>query len=1675
MSKTPIYQLGYFVPNLIIGDELDLDQNRFTTIENQLYNVYNIFGNGILDKYDSNGARLPSWLLSQIPNEKTIQISDGKGHVSYKYAETDIAYDLELELPPGSTTGTFIYYFYAVANETTPVDKGVDFIYSLTQIVDLENYIGLGAAELIINSDGTFSINVYNDAEHGRQEISLIASLGSFVKNHVHIGGPNNPSPIDLERHVTGFLSSDNIGEINLNKVTSGTLDPNRLPAIDHNDLLNIGSLTHEQIDALLAALQYPDNNYKISDYGIVNRLQIVLALKKQTGFFNIDGQQLNSVFYVPYTNMSSFVDVINTTATVDTNIHRVYGVTGIPRQSNVIKINSTQDFNTALFYAEDAIPFPVVDNIEVTGVTTVPVAGTINNPHGITGSAATIYVSSYSDSFISSFSTTGVYINRRIDFDPNLNLNSPMALWYDSTTNYLYIADTFNHRIIVTDGDMVNTIAKVGKNLGSGLPGSNSSEFSYPKGVFGLGNTFYVADSGNNRIQRFEWQNSAPVYSKTYYFTEYSDRTIDGLHESLSDPRGVIATYYDNSNFLFVADFGNHRVLCGTEVNNRYQVYDVLAQNSGGYGIASTILITYGPSAGSVGSGASFSFGTSLNETIFSISVTAAGSNHEDTDTYNLYYPGKPNGLIYVSTNGAGGVTTAFVSYGISTDRTIGFSHPQGIAVSSEADKMYLFITDTDNNRLSNFVANVGSGFGVTENLFKYNYSIGTFGSQADSGSLIYFNRPTHIHTMTGFATGFVADNLNNRIHKIYAGGSGFGTNAILGVAATTFGIGDTSLTSGGITLEKPFSYIGLANTSVSGAFPDNWYIGEVITQGTTIQADDIDRYNYTIFSQLPTIDRDTVAVALQTINEEFPSFSLGKIDCYLIFQDDSSEGTETIFNLSSNANRSSIRISNLVTVRLEGSTLTNFNNFFNLSQFTSEIDTEIIGFGFKWSTNSGWANADVLNLGWYLPQFNTTTLYTNHPTVLQYRQANGLQDAVFLFNSNRYSQSGYFVFRFDSGSAGNAEFNYAIFSFSEPLNSGNESEINFYYRVSDTLDQLNSNRNFQEYDYDVNTGIISGSELGINQTARYIDLIFELNSSSDYLAAPVISSISLYYSVYGQNLGVIYDTDVNNAVIIQYPRFKWSQGEEVNILVSPVQNNNTQSYQIGIANSSDVGKYIYLSAENLVLSTSDGEETLVVDVNNSLYLSPYQVFTSSSPGLLNPQHYISNDNDGYFIADTDNDRILEVDENGAVSRAIQGNIRLSRSDRDFVVTGAYYNTELRMIFVLFSQHINLPQNYQAQLSVFVNGNSYLLTDPVYFVLTDMGLYKINSNSKSATFYASVTDDLDTILTENPSSAYFQIQNTSDTPPFEIPTTGRSDGYDLEDDTITYNRYQFGEFSPNGSVGVGTILNYSSNLVFNVVDPTIFALNNDTPSDVLLSYTEENQEPPYSNFYSIPIQVFPVYIDNIFKPIYLDYTDNSVLVATTVGNASIRAYNSSFESQYSVSLTKFSFNEKLGGSVYVLDRTELDLGNILLVAEPTNGITTIVGRVSVYDRNKNIIINHFDYRGFDTVKALPDGEDYLILLHDRQASGLRSKLIKVSPDGRINYSLTNVFTRPVSLDIKENEQYYVTDTTGQIGTIFVREFVDDGGGNLPDDGTAGDGGDGDGGDTNGLGGGDGG
>ena len=294
MGNTPIYGFGYIEPNQDLSENIDLDELRFKAIENQMYNLYQIFKNGIIEE----DPLVPSWRIQTYSNEfklTKITITSGKGFVSYKAGNTTSSKDLTLPTIP-TTVGISKVYVYAYENANTAVNGDVDFVASLTEINDSVNYIPLGYVEINV------AANLISLYETNRQDITLFSSLSYLIKNHKHIGGTGNPSPIDLSKEVRNKLTSENISFVDAAKITTGILNSSRLPDISHNSLENKGNLTHDQLETALLAVVNNDANDKMSDLSIANRLQMLIALKKSggVGFTFIDSTQINTLTYVP-------------------------------------------------------------------------------------------------------------------------------------------------------------------------------------------------------------------------------------------------------------------------------------------------------------------------------------------------------------------------------------------------------------------------------------------------------------------------------------------------------------------------------------------------------------------------------------------------------------------------------------------------------------------------------------------------------------------------------------------------------------------------------------------------------------------------------------------------------------------------------------------------------------------------------------------------------------------------------------------------------------------------------------------------------------------------------------------------------------------------------------------------------------------------------------------------------------------------------------------------------------------------------------------------------------------------------------------------------------------------------------------------------------------------------
>ena len=65
MGNIPIYGFGYVEPNQDLSENIDLDELRFRSIENQMFNLYQIFKNGIIE----DDPLVPSWRIQTYSNE----------------------------------------------------------------------------------------------------------------------------------------------------------------------------------------------------------------------------------------------------------------------------------------------------------------------------------------------------------------------------------------------------------------------------------------------------------------------------------------------------------------------------------------------------------------------------------------------------------------------------------------------------------------------------------------------------------------------------------------------------------------------------------------------------------------------------------------------------------------------------------------------------------------------------------------------------------------------------------------------------------------------------------------------------------------------------------------------------------------------------------------------------------------------------------------------------------------------------------------------------------------------------------------------------------------------------------------------------------------------------------------------------------------------------------------------------------------------------------------------------------------------------------------------------------------------------------------------------------------------------------------------------------------------
>ncbi len=199
------------------------------------------------------------------------------------------------------------------------------------------------------------------------------------------------------------------------------------------------------------------------------------------------------------------------------------------------------------------------------------------------TDSTGAPYVSDTGNHRIQKFTTGGVFTTKwgatflglPVAGTGDGEFNLPAGVATDSSNN-VYVADTTNNRIQKFNSSGVFQ-AKWGAS------GSGNGQFSLPQGIAtDSSNNVYVADTGNNRIQKFN--------SSGTYITQWgSAGTANGQFTS---PSGVAV---DSSGSVYVADAGNNRIQKFSSTGSFITKWGTAGTGNGQFGATTTLDVATG------------------------------------------------------------------------------------------------------------------------------------------------------------------------------------------------------------------------------------------------------------------------------------------------------------------------------------------------------------------------------------------------------------------------------------------------------------------------------------------------------------------------------------------------------------------------------------------------------------------------------------------------------------------------------------------------------------------------------------------------------------------------------------------------------------------------------------------------------------------------------------------------------------------------------------------------------------------------------------------------------------------------------------------------------------------------------------------------------------------------
>jgi hypothetical protein len=327
MGQTRYYDLAFFD----FGDRLDeginvqKEINRFVVIDKQIYGMYKIFGNGVIEGFTVSDGGF------QETNGIAVTISQGLGVINYWAAQTEIPGNV-YNLPPNTVVD-----IYATISGTTHIDRAVNFIYSTTPL-------GIEGIRLATVSTGGNSILYIDNTT--RELIGFEQIIKDAIDQHKHRG---TPSKIDLSTETRNQLSGARLEGIDASKVVSGRFNIERMSLVDHNELENNGLITHAALDSFIKTFSQ-SNKELLGEISSVNLLKAIIFWKYK--FSNVDEFFINELALIPGISPNDFIDFDNSTAHISLVDKCISGLpTELVQTGTFTSVlwNDTFSFNTAV------------------------------------------------------------------------------------------------------------------------------------------------------------------------------------------------------------------------------------------------------------------------------------------------------------------------------------------------------------------------------------------------------------------------------------------------------------------------------------------------------------------------------------------------------------------------------------------------------------------------------------------------------------------------------------------------------------------------------------------------------------------------------------------------------------------------------------------------------------------------------------------------------------------------------------------------------------------------------------------------------------------------------------------------------------------------------------------------------------------------------------------------------------------------------------------------------------------------------------------------------------------------------------------------------------------------------------------------------------------------------